>query len=77
MNVVFDELEGEVADFMFGGGLVKDANLMKFVYVRLFLEVIFKVNDGDCIFLLCGVYNGFGIVVEIDKRVFIRGEGAF
>jgi|TARA_B000000475_G_scaffold254855_1_gene234126 tetratricopeptide (TPR) repeat protein len=76
LNAAFDELEGEVADPMFGGGSAKDANSMKPVHARSLPEAISKANDGDRILLLRGVHNGLGTVVEIDKRVLIRGEGA-
>lgn len=72
----FDELDDEIPDPMFGGG-APDAIAQKPVHARSLPEAISKAQDGDRILLLRGIHNGCATVCEIDKRVLIRGEGAF
>lgn len=78
LSAAFDELDDEIVDPMYGGGGARaERDCEKPIHARSLSEAIEKAHDGDRILLLRGVHNGLGEVCEINKRVLIRGEGAF
>ena len=76
LNAAFDELENEMPDPMFGGGEGKGAENQP-IHARSLPDALKMARDGDRILLLRGIHNGCGQVADVDKRVIIRGEGAF
>jgi len=78
-NAAFDELEEEAVDPMFArgsGGDNGDSVVDKPIHAKSLRDAVDIAHDGDRILLLRGAHNGLGEVVEINKRVIIRGEGA-
>jgi len=75
MNAAFDELEEEAVDPMFATGANPANGLARPIHARSLRDAVRMAHDGDRILLLRGVHNGLGEVVDIDKRVLIRGEG--
>ena len=75
LSAVFDELEEEQPDPMFASGKAIRARGAP-VHARTLHEAMEKADDGDRILLLRGTHNGCGYVVDVEKRVLIRGEGA-
>jgi len=76
LNAAFDELENEMPDPMFGGSEGKGAENQP-IHARSLPDALKMARDGDRILLLRGIHNGCGQVADVDKRVIIRGEGAF
>lgn len=76
LNAAFDELENEMPDPMFGGGEGKGVENQP-IHARSLPDALKMARDGDRILLLRGIHNGCGQVADVDKRVIIRGEGAF
>lgn len=80
LNAAFDELENEMPDPVFGagGGEGKGKGVENTpIHARSLPDALKMARDGDRILLLRGIHNGCGQVVDVDKRVIIRGEGAF
>jgi len=80
LNAAFDELENEMPDPVFGGGggEGKGKGVENTpIHARSLPDALKKAQDGDRILLLRGIHNGCGQVVDVDKRVIIRGEGTF
>lgn len=80
LNAAFDELENEMPDPVFGGGggEGKGKGVENTpIHARSLPDALKKAQDGDRILLLRGIHNGCGQVVDVDKRVIIRGEGSF
>ena len=75
-NAAFDELEEEAVDPMFASGGSGTEKRDKPIHAKSLRDAVDIAHDGDRILLLRGVHNGLGEVVEVNKRVIIRGEGA-